>query len=87
MSEAASSGQCTGAVTKVHVELGAEEYENFRVTPWFSYRVNLPIKPIPSVPERPHIKTSRLLVRPIIPEDLENFHALRACAETQNRCE
>ncbi|KAF3769150.1 hypothetical protein M406DRAFT_63095 [Cryphonectria parasitica EP155] len=51
--------------------------------PWFNYRVKLPIKPLPSIAERPHIKTDRLIVRPIMPEDLETFHALRSEQETQ----
>lgn len=87
MTAATSSCQCARAVSKVHVEIGPEEYERLRVTPWFNYRVNLPIKPIPGISKRPHIKTSRLFIRPITLEDLENFHTLRACAETQNCCE
>lgn len=54
------------------------------MTPWFSYKVRLPTRPLPAVATRPIIETARLIVRPILPSDAEAFHSLRQIPETQN---
>jgi RimJ/RimL family protein N-acetyltransferase len=76
--------QPLGTLPQIKVQLEHEDYERLGLMPWFSYKVNLPIRPMPSVPERPHIKTKRLIVRPILPSDLEAFHELRRRPETQD---
>lgn len=68
---------------KIQVDLDEEDVEKLSVIPWFSYRVNLPERPIPPVPERPHMKTQRLLIRPICASDLQQFHDLRQLSEIQ----
>lgn len=68
---------------KLHLKLGFEAFHSLGVMPWFSYTVTLPARPLPSIAERPHIKTKRLVIRPILPADLDAFYELRRCAETQ----
>ncbi|KAF3763837.1 hypothetical protein M406DRAFT_341246 [Cryphonectria parasitica EP155] len=68
---------------KLMLRLEANDLQNLGVTPWFSYNTTLPKRPLPSLSERPHFKTERLLVRPIGPDDLDAFYELRKCAETQ----
>ncbi|KAH8681116.1 GNAT domain-containing protein [Xylariales sp. PMI_506] len=67
----------------VKISLGHDEYEKLSMLPWFSYRVNLPVRPLPDLTERAPMRTERLLVRPIVPSDLEAFHELRRETETQ----
>lgn len=66
------------------VQFELEDYEKLNLLPWFSYKVNLPTRPMPSISERPHMKTNRLIVRPILPSDLEAFHELRRLPEAQD---
>ncbi|PSR92430.1 hypothetical protein BD289DRAFT_179150 [Coniella lustricola] len=56
------------------------------IVPWFSYRVLLPARPLPSIAQRPEIKTERLIIRHIVPRDLEDYFALRSDANTQQHC-
>lgn len=60
-----------------------EDYEKVLMTPWLSYQVSLPIFPLPKVEERPEIRTERLVLRALLPSDLEAFHTLRSDAEAQ----
>lgn len=69
----------------LHIALGANAMGQL-IMPWINYMVQMPIKPMPPVPERPRIRTKRLLVRPITMDDLEPFHELRRQPETQNHC-
>ncbi|KAI1339683.1 acetyltransferase domain-containing protein [Xylariaceae sp. FL0016] len=67
------------------LSLGLAELESLGVVPWFSYTVNLPKRPLPFISDRPHLKTERLVLRPILPSDLEAFFELRQNPETQNQ--
>lgn len=67
----------------LHISLEQEDYEKLTVTPWFSFRVAMPCQPLPSLEERPVLHTERLTIRSIVSTDLEAFHALRSCRETQ----
>lgn len=69
-----------------HISLEQEDSEKLTVTPWFSFRVATPCQPLPSLDERPVLCTERLTIRPIVSTDLEAFHALRSCCETQVHC-
>ncbi|CAJ0546946.1 Ff.00g015730.m01.CDS01 [Fusarium sp. VM40] len=71
------------SLATLKLQLAVEDFQNLGVTPWFSYTVTLPERPIPSLSDRPHIKTPRLIVRPIISDDLEGFFQLRSVAEVQ----
>lgn len=51
--------------------------------PWFNYKISLPVRPLPPIQDRPEIRTKQLVVRPLLPADLEAFHALRSIRETQ----
>ncbi|KAJ4267558.1 hypothetical protein NW762_003666 [Fusarium torreyae] len=77
--------QLQQAMTALQIQLKADDFQNLGVTPWFSYTVTLPERPLPPQSERPHIKTRRLLVRPITSDDLDGFHDLRRRPELQ-RC-
>lgn len=55
------------------------------MTPWMSYKIRLPIRPLPPISARPEIQTNRLVIRPIMPTDLETFHELRQARETQEQ--
>jgi RimJ/RimL family protein N-acetyltransferase len=68
----------------IKVDLEHEEYEALAQVVWFSYDVCAPRRPLPPVGKRPEIKTDRLVIRPLLPSDLEAFHELRSIAETQN---
>lgn len=68
---------------RIHLSIEAEQ---LGIMPWFSYSVKLPVKPVPPVRERPHIQTTRLVVRPITIDDLEQFHDLRRRPEVQIHC-
>ncbi|KUI70715.1 hypothetical protein VM1G_06359 [Cytospora mali] len=70
---------------QLQVELGLEDYEGQLMVPWFAYRMRLPKRPIPSIPDRPNITTQRLIVRPILPSDLDQLHSLRLRPETQSQ--
>lgn len=71
-------------VAPVKISLEADQYEKLGVRPWFSYKVNMPIRPMPSASSRPHTMTKRLLIRPILPSDAEALHDLRRRPGTQN---
>lgn len=68
---------------RLHISLEQEDYEKLTVTPWFSFRVAMPCRPLPSLEERPVLHTERLTIRPIVSADLDAFHALRSRHETQ----
>ncbi|CAJ2513652.1 Uu.00g017710.m01.CDS01 [Anthostomella pinea] len=69
----------------LQLSLGVDDLANLAVTPWFSYIVNLVECPLPTIPERPHLKTERLILRPILPSDLDAFCELRKIPECQNQ--
>ncbi|POS73706.1 hypothetical protein DHEL01_v207897 [Diaporthe helianthi] len=73
-----------GSPPTIQVDLERDEYEKVCATVWFSYDVCTPIKPLPPVGERKEIKTERLIVRPLLPSDLEAFHELRSIGEMQS---
>lgn len=73
------------ALPPLQIYLNVDEFQNQGVTPWFSYSVTLPENPLPSLTERPHIKTQRLVVRPLTEADLDAFHELRRLPELQLR--
>lgn len=75
--------QLINEMRKLHINLELRDFQELGVTPWFSYTTSLPERPLPSLSERPHIRTERLLVRPILAEDLDAFHELRKIPETQ----
>lgn len=62
-----------------------EDYEKVIMMPWLSYQVSLPIYPLPRIEERPEIRTERLVLRALLPSDLEAFHTLRSDADAQTR--
>lgn len=68
---------------KLELYLGLKEFTQLGLTPWFSFTTSLPVRPLPSLAERPHLKTERLVIRPITEEDLDAFYELRSIAETQ----
>ncbi|CAN8106245.1 unnamed protein product [Discula destructiva] len=69
---------------KIHVHATLQEFEEFSsVTPWFSYTVALPERPLPPLSDRPHIKTDRLLIRPFTSEDVDALWELRQFGEVQ----
>ncbi|KAF4984006.1 hypothetical protein FZEAL_711 [Fusarium zealandicum] len=61
----------------LNVRLQLDEYQGLAVTPWYSYSVLLPNRPLPNISKRPHIKTARLVVRPVTLDDLDGLHDLR----------
>lgn len=67
----------------ISVDVKLEQYENLGMTPWFSYSINLPVRPFPELSERKEIKTERLILRPITLDDLDGFHELRRRPELQ----
>ncbi|KAF4465442.1 n- gnat [Fusarium albosuccineum] len=69
----------------IQIQLNLDEFQQTGVTPWFSYSVTLPERPIPSLAERPPIKTQRLVLRPLTEDDLDAFHELRSLPELQLR--
>lgn len=74
---------CTYLPTVRAHGLGQDQPQSSGVVPWFSYQVKLPVLPLPRISERPHIKTQHLLIRPLLPSDLNAFHKLRRRQETQ----
>ncbi|KAL4727088.1 hypothetical protein ACLX1H_005988 [Fusarium chlamydosporum] len=70
-------------MASLQIQLKVQDFANLGVTPWFSYTVTLPERPLPSVRERPHIKTDRLIIRPITHDDLDGFYELRSKPELQ----
>lgn len=75
--------QLQEALPQIKINLDLADFQNLGMTPWFSYRVALPQRPLPSVSERPHIDTKRLVVRPILASDLNAFHELRRRPDLQ----
>jgi RimJ/RimL family protein N-acetyltransferase len=73
------------ALPPLHIFLKQEEFESQGITPWFSYSVTQPQRPLPTLSDRPHIKTQRLIVRPLTEDDLDAFHELRSIPELQLR--
>ncbi|KAJ0114124.1 acyltransferase [Diaporthe amygdali] len=67
----------------IRVDLEHDDYEKLSATVWFSYDVCAPKRPLPSISVRGEIRTDRLIVRPLLPSDLEAFHELRKIGETQ----
>lgn len=68
----------------VKVNFDTDDWDRLGMMPWFSFKVKLPMRPLPRISERPHMKTRCLLIRPIQMSDLEGFYALRRQPETQN---
>ncbi|KAG8165648.1 hypothetical protein KVR01_004200 [Diaporthe batatas] len=73
-----------GSPPTIHVELEHDDYEKLAQTVWFSYDVCAPSRPLPTVEDRQEIKTENLVIRPLLPSDLEAFHELRSISELQN---
>lgn len=48
---------------------------------WVTIKTTLPKLPYPPFETRPHIKTGRLLLRPLRPSDADELHGLRSQAE------
>lgn len=69
---------------RISVQLRLEDFEGQSMVPWFSYRMRLPTRPIPSLSERPQISTKRLIVRPMLLSDLDGLHELRQRPELQD---
>lgn len=72
----------THALPRLTIEMGLEDFEKGGMTPWFSFRALIPTRPLPAIHERPQLRTARLLVRPLLPADLDAFVTLRR-ADTQ----
>ncbi|KAF3768027.1 hypothetical protein M406DRAFT_350868 [Cryphonectria parasitica EP155] len=68
---------------KLEMSFDQDDWEKLGITPWFSYKVRLPLRPLPPISARPVIRTKRLIIRPILPSDLEAFYELRRIPETQ----
>lgn len=68
---------------KFTISFNEEQWGNLGMIPWFSYTVNLPTLPLPSLSERGPMHTERLIIRPILPSDLSELHRLRRQEETQ----
>lgn len=68
----------------IQIDLEHDDYEKLSSTVWFSYEVCAPVRPLPSVGDRQEIRTERLIIRPLLPSDLEAFHELRSIEETQS---
>ncbi|KAH7018334.1 GNAT domain-containing protein [Microdochium trichocladiopsis] len=49
--------------------------------PWYNLFTSLPDRPLPPSSQRAHIKTARLVLRPLDLSDLEAFHSLRTQPE------
>lgn len=72
-----------GSPPTITVDLEHDDYEKLSSIVWFSYDVCAPIRPLPQIGEREEMKTERLIIRPLLPSDLEAFHELRSIAEIQ----
>lgn len=70
------------ALPRLKIEMGLEDFEKCGMTPWFSFRALIPTRPLPDLHERPQIRTARLLVRPLVHQDVDAFVQLRQ-AHTQ----
>ncbi|KAJ1324318.1 GNAT family N-acetyltransferase [Microdochium nivale] len=57
----------------------------FSMTPWYNLYTSLPDRPLPPSSERPHIKTDRLVLKPLQLSDLEALHALRTQPEVMTK--
>lgn len=66
----------------VIVHATRDKFKEASVLPWFSYQIPQP-SPLPPVAERPHMSTSRLLVRPLTVDDAEALYELRKDLELQ----
>jgi RimJ/RimL family protein N-acetyltransferase len=75
--------QLQQALPAMQINLKLHDFQSLGMTPWFSYRVGLPERPVPTISERPQIKTKRLVVRPFLPSDLGSLYDLRRCSEIQ----
>ncbi|KXJ93671.1 GNAT domain-domain-containing protein [Microdochium bolleyi] len=75
----AMSPQREPALVVHHSKEGLEEAD---CLPWFSYQISLPSE-LPPAASRPRMRTSRLLIRPFVPEDAAALHKLRSDAELQ----
>ncbi|KAM0552692.1 hypothetical protein ACHAPJ_007789 [Fusarium lateritium] len=65
------------AMESLHISVNLEDFQNLGMTPWFSYSVTLPERPIPSASDRSPIETERLVIRPFNMKDLDAFDELR----------
>ncbi|KAM0189321.1 hypothetical protein ACHAPA_007873 [Fusarium lateritium] len=72
------------ALPSLHIFVNAEDFRDLGMTPWFSYSVTLPERPILSASDRPPMETERLLIRPLEMKDLDAFHELRRDPEVQS---
>ncbi|KAI0163108.1 GNAT domain-containing protein [Pestalotiopsis sp. NC0098] len=70
-------------IPMLRVHYSKESHEEGALLPWFSYRVTLPLDPLPDIASRPHIRTERLLIRPLLTSDTEAFYKLRSDPELQ----
>lgn len=75
----------TMAAPPINMCRSLEELEEGSITPWYTYMVTDPVRPLPAPADRPHLHTEHLLIRPLFPSDLEAFHRLRSDAELQRR--
>lgn len=70
-------------IPMLRVHYSKESHEEGALLPWFSYRVTLPLDPLPDIASRPDIRTERLLIRPLLTSDTEAFYKLRSDPELQ----
>ncbi|KAK7941590.1 acyl-CoA N-acyltransferase [Apiospora aurea] len=63
--------------------LDNEEFEGRSMMPWFSYKVSMPVQPMPGLGARAPVRTKRLVLRPFVESDLDAFHELRSREGTQ----
>ncbi|KAF4446862.1 n- gnat protein [Fusarium austroafricanum] len=73
----------TMTLPAIHLFVNAEDFQELGMTPWFSYSVTLPERPVPSASDRPAIETERLVIRPFDMKDLDAFHELRHNSDLQ----
>lgn len=69
----------------VKVAIEHDQWSNMGMTPWMSYKIHLPKRPLPPVAARGELRTERLIVRPLLPSDLDAFADLRADRALQER--
>jgi len=55
------------------------------MVPWYNLYTSMPDWPLPPSSKRPHIKTSRLVLKPLQLSDLEALHALRTQPEVMEK--
>ncbi|KAK8087594.1 GNAT domain-containing protein [Apiospora hydei] len=75
--------QAQARAEPIKFALDNEEFEGRSMMPWFSYKVSMPVQPIPGLGARPPVRTKRLELRPFVESDLDAFHELRSREETQ----